>query len=236
MRISILFCFVIFMFGCRKPVLIPAAKPEIALTKPNIPKPKTISLSMESITATDLQENLSFQDELIIQYSLARILGDQVKQVETVTGYIGKIHQGEKIKLDTCKRLQMVLQAGERLGVQVSVWEVDDYTKDQKLLRSVNQWGGLLQIPMTLLEWSSFNNPVSWFLWGARIGGFGLDWMAKRDVHDLIGVSEIQWDWADLPKGNSTRFKRGKWTGGQRGISAYSYGFAYQIHVNDGGQ
>ena len=97
----------------------------------------------------------------------------------------------------------------------------------------VNQVGGFLQIPIYMMEWSSVSNPLSWFLWGSRIGAWGLDWLAQVDHNDLLGVSEITWDWNDLPANMATRYKRGNWKGGKRGVNAYIYSFGYQIKVKD---
>ena len=50
---------------------------------------------------------------------------------------------------------------------------------------------------------------------------------------NLIGVSEIRWNWDEIPSKNATRFKRGNWKGGKRGLNEYVYSFAYQIKVKD---
>ncbi len=219
------------MMACRNtknpitPIQVP---PEISA-----PKPRLISLKLGDLKAYNIQENLSNKDELWIEYNLVAIKAGKILRVETASRFLGGIKQNERIELDSIPSLNLLLNPGEQMGVQVSLWELDDYTKDQHLLKQVNQWGGMLQIPMMLVEWSSASNPVSWFLWGARLGSIGLDYWSKQDGRDLLGVSELQWDWSSLPKGRSIRFKRGNWKGGRKGLNAYQYGYSYQIAINE---
>jgi hypothetical protein len=70
-------------------------------------------------------------------------------------------------------------------------------------------------------------------MWGTRIGSVGLEYWAKQDGRDLLGVSELQWDWSVLPKGKVTRYKRGNWKGGKRGLNTFQYSYSYEIHVNE---
>lgn len=196
-------------------------------------QPREISLHLKAIKATDLQENISFQDELWIEFNVVAIQSGKIIRAETASRFLGGIKQGAKINLDSIPPVKIKLNPGEQVGIQVSLWELDDYTKDQKLLHQVNRWGGMLQVPLMILDWSAVSNPVSWFMWGTRIGSVGLDYWAKQDGRDLIGVSEVQWDWSGLPKGKVTRFKRGNWKGGKAGLNTFQYSYSYEIHVNE---
>lgn len=231
MRLILVFFSVVFLWSCAKSI---SQLPVIQVTDLTVqPVAKEVKLSLKSITAYDLQENLTLRDELMVQIAIVRIVGETVFPESSKWVYVGSVAQGQQISLDTVQLKSAVIRPGERVGVQVSLWELDDYSKDQSFVHQLNQVSGLVQIPITLLEWSSFSNPLSWFIWGARIGSVGLDWWAKRDVKDLLGVSEVQWDYVDMPKGKLARFKRGTWKGGKRGLGAYQYGFAYEIRVND---
>lgn len=231
MRLILVFFSVVFLWSCAKSISQLPVNQVTDLT--NQPVAKEVKLSLKSITAYDLQENLTLRDELMVQIAIVRIVGETVFPESSKWVYVGSVAQGQQISLDTVQLKSAVIRPGERVGVQVSLWELDDYSKDQSFVHQLNQVSGLVQIPITLLEWSSFSNPLSWFIWGARLGSVGLDWWAKRDVKDLLGVSEVQWDYVDMPKGKLARFKRGTWKGGKRGLGAYQYGFAYEIRVND---
>lgn len=231
MRLILVFFSVVFLWSCAKSI---SQLPVNQVTDLTVqPVAKEVKLSLKSITAYDLQENLTLRDELMVQIAIVRIVGETVFPESSKWVYVGSVAQSQQISLDTVQLKSAVIRPGERVGVQVSLWELDDYSKDQSFVHQLNQVSGLVQIPITLLEWSSFSNPLSWFIWGARIGSVGLDWWAKRDVKDLLGVSEVQWDYVDMPKGKLARFKRGTWKGGKRGLGAYQYGFVYEIRVND---
>jgi hypothetical protein len=231
MRIILVLVSVALLWSCAKPIV----KAPVGQS-PN-PRAQAVSkevrLQLKSLTAHDLQENVTLRDELIVQVAIVKIQGETVFPESLKWVYVGSVAQGAEVKLDTIQLKSVLIRPGERVGVQVSLWELDDYSKDQAFIHQLNQVSGLVQIPLTLMEWSSFSNPVSWFIWGARLGSIGLDWWAKRDGKDLLGVSEIQWDYADMSKGRSVRYKRGNWKGGKRGLGAYQYGFSYEIHVND---
>lgn len=231
MRKFVYFLALLSMIACRR-TSIPSALSTPLAVKP-AESSRQVNLQLASITAYDIQENVNLKDELWVEYNVVAIKDGKILRMESASRFLGGIRQGQKIVLDSIPALRIQLNPGEQLGVQVSLWELDDYSKDQHLLKQVNQWGGMLQIPMMLVEWSSVSNPVSWFLWGARLGSIGLDYWSKQDGRDLIGVSELQWDWSEIKKGRLTRFKRGNWKGGRAGLNAYQYAYAYRIHVNE---
>lgn len=228
-RILVL-CFLGLFFACKRPVTN-LAQEKIPLAPKKLIK--QIELAMSDIQGIDIQEQLTGHDELLLTYQIGILERDSLVYSKMATVYLGNAKQGQKIQLDTLSRVAVELHPGQVLGVQVALWEVDDYQKTQKVLRRVNQVGGFLQIPIYMMEWSSVSNPLSWFLWGSRIGAWGLDWLAQVDHNDLLGVSEITWDWNDLPANMATRYKRGNWKGGKRGVNAYIYSFGYQIKVKD---
>jgi hypothetical protein len=191
------------MLACRRTVVPQVDVQKNALVKTE--KPRDISVQLKAIKATDIQENISFQDELWIEYNVVAIQSGKIIRLETASRFLGGIKQGAKINLDSIPPLKI----------------------------SLNRWGGMLQVPLMILDWSALTNPVSWFMWGTRIGSVGLAYWAKQDGRDLLGVSELQWDWSVLPKGQVTRFKRGNWKGGKQGLNAFQYSYSYEIHVNE---
>ena len=219
------------MMACRRNV-VPHKLPTQPALKP-VDKPRHVNLQLASITAYNIQESVNLKDELWVEYNIVAIKDGKILRLETASRYLGSVRQGQKIVLDSIPPLNISLNPGEQIGIQVSLWELDDYTKDVNLLKQVNHWGGMLQVPLMLVEWSAVSTPVSWFLWSARLGSIGLDYWSRQDGRDLIGVSELQWDWTTLPKGKSTRFKRGNWKGGRSGLNAFQYGFSYRINVNE---
>ena len=227
-RILVLF-FIGAFFACKTP-MVPIQQVKKQPVRQLI---KQVELSMQEIKAIDIQEQITGHDEVLLAYQIGIIERDSLIYSRLSTVYLGNAKQGQKLDLDTLSSLSLELKPGQALGIQMALWEVDDYQKMQKIVRQVNNVGGFLQIPIHMLEWSSVSNPLTWFLWGSRISGWGLDWWAYVDRNDLLGVSEITWNWNDIPTKNSTRYKRGTWKGGKRGLNEYVYSFAYQIKVKD---
>lgn len=227
-RILVL-CLVWGFFACKTPI-VPINQVKSQSTQI---RKKHVELSLQSMKAIDIQEQLTGHDELFVAYQIGIIERDSLIYSQINTVYVGNAKQGQVLPLDTMAHLSVELKPGQTLGIQVALWEVDDYQKMQKFMRQVNHVGGFLQVPIHMLEWSSVSNPLAWFLWGSRVSGWGLDWLAQVDRNDLIGVSEIRWNWDEIPSKNATRFKRGNWKGGKRGLNEYVYSFAYQIKVKD---
>ena len=227
-RILVLFLIPVF-FACKAPMV-----PIQQVKNQPLPIPKKqVELSMQEIKAIDIQEALAGHDEVLLAYQIGIIERDSLIYSRLSTVYLGNAKQGQVIPLDTLSRLSVELKPGQSLGIQVTLWEVDDYQKMQKIMRQVNHVGGFLQVPIHMLEWSSVSNPLAWFLWGSRVSGWGLDWLAHVDRNDVVGISELRWNWDEIPAKNVTRFKRGNWKGGKRGLNEYVYSFAYQIKVKD---
>jgi len=139
-----LFCVLAFA-ACRQktvPILTTASLPVQTEEKP-----RTVSLELVSIKAYDIQENLSLHDELWLEYNLVAIKEGKILRAETTSRYLGNIKQGETISLDSIPAIKIQLNPGEQLGLQLSLWELDDYTKDLKLLKQVNHWGVCYRYP-----------------------------------------------------------------------------------------
>ena len=194
---------------------------------------KQVFLQLGELKAHDIQENLTGHDELFLTFSVAKISNDSIVFAHYGSSMLGPVKKGSSLNLSTIPALKITLERGQILGIQVSLWEIDDYQKIQNALKSFHQVGGFLQIPVSLFEWSSVSNPLGWFLWATRVGGWGLDWLSKVDNNDLLGTSEIKWNWQDLPLGSSTRFKKVPWKGGKKGINDYYYEISYQIKIKD---
>jgi hypothetical protein len=222
----------LFLLGaCQKKVIplvqnTPEKAVKVIVAKPVI---KSVSLLMKSLTANDIQENLTFSDELLMNYSISVIEEGKIIQSHAAIKQLGEIKQGQKILLDSLNLAALKLKKNQKIGIQISLWEIDNYDEIAKNLNKVNTFGGILQVPIALAEWSAVSNPLGWFLWGTRAGGMGMYFLSKVDQNDLLGVSEIIWDFDEIPVGKVERFKRGNWKGGKNGIDSYNYQFTYQI-------
>lgn len=194
---------------------------------------KQVDLQLKPLIAHDIQENLTQFDELFVTYSLSVVEKDSVVKAAHGTHYLGKVKRGAKLSLDSIPGLQLELKEGQKLGIQIALWEIDDYSKSQKFLNKVSMYSNALQIPLTFIEWSSASNPLGWFLWGTRLSSMGLDFLANLDRDDLLGISEVVWSWDDLLLNDRPRIKYIHWKGKESAINSFHYEFGYEIKVKD---
>ena len=193
------------------------------LTQKVLLKSKQIDLKLQPLIAHDIQENLTLHDELLITYSLIVVDQDSVVKAVHGTHYLGKVKKGAKMSLDSIPSLRLDVKEGQKLGIQIALWEIDDYSKSQIFLNKVISYSEALQIPLALVEWSSASNPLGWFLWGTRLSSMGLGFLATLDQDDLLGISEVVWTWEDLSILNRSRFKRIDWKGKHSAINSFHY-------------
>jgi hypothetical protein len=135
--------------------------------------------------------------------------------------------------LDSIPVLRLELKEGQKIGIQIALWEIDDYSKSQHFLNKVNLFSGALQIPFAFVEWSSATNPIGWFLWGTRLSTLGLDYLASLDKDDLLGISEGVYAWTDLPFHDRSKIKQVQWKGKRSGVNSFHYEFTYEIKDKD---
>ena len=228
--------FIILMFGlcllgCHSGRHL-SPKANLATKKVQL-KSKQVDLLIKPLIAHDIQENLTQFDELFVTYILSVVEKDSVVKAVHGTHYLGKVKKGAILSLDSIPGLRLDFKEGQKLGIQIALWEIDDYSKSQKFLNKVGMYSSALQIPLTFIEWSSASNPLGWFLWGTRLSSMGLDFLATLDRDDLLGISEGVWTWDDLSLQNRSRIKRIQWKGKDSAINSFHYEFGYEIKVKD---
>lgn len=226
MRYVILFLMGISFFSCRKAIV--PVKTEVPAQKA-IVLDKQVQFQWTQLFAKNIQENITQTDELLMVYSVVAIENQQVVQIQQSSQYLGKVKQSTLLDLKKIPALSIKLKPGQSLGVQVTLWEIDDYQKIQQVIKHINQWGGVLQVPVSLLELSSLTNPLGWFMWGMRASGLGMDLLSKWDGNDRLGISEMQISWDKV----SSFKKKGTWKSGPKMLNDYHYDFSYEISVRD---
>ena len=233
MRKIILLLIAVCLLGCKTGRQLPASARPFG---PNVRVKsitKQIDLKLHTLFAHDIQENLTLRDELFVTYSLSVIDRDSVLKAAHGTRYLGKVKKGGRLNLDSLPSLHVALKEGQKLGLQIALWEIDDYSKSQIFLHKVNLFNGALQIPFSFVEWSSASNPIAWFLWGTRLSSIGLDFLASLDHDDLLGISETVYAWADLPLHNRSKIKQVQWKGKSSSVNSFHYEFTYEIKDKD---
>lgn len=212
----ILFFVILSLFSCARKSAIPV------VVEQNKQDEKRIQVNLKTLKVVKTQEFLG--DELVLVGAIGILEGDKIMPVQVFTTYLGKVKNGQLIRLDTIKNVEVRLKHGQKASFQLSLFEKEDYQPAKSWVNRFNAVSGVLAIPLAL---SSAENPVSWFLWGMKASSFGLDWVSELDKQDLLGVSETQWAYETV--NSSTR--SGKWKGGRKLVDAYEYQYTIQINV-----
>lgn len=225
LSILVIFCF----NSCQKKqfVSVDQKKDQKLIEEPvNV---KNVKLNLQGLKINAIQEKLTLRDELVLNASISVFENGKLLHTGNKTSFLKGVKKGDYIPLDSIQLPAFEVKKNQMLGVQISIWEIDDYAQINQRFSQINQIGGLVQIPITLLEWSSVSNPVGWFLWGARIGGLGMSWLSQKDKDDLMGVSEVQWLEKDMPNVNFTRSKKEVFEGKGNTLTNFNYVLTYQI-------
>ena len=215
MRVILFFVF-LSLFSCSRKSAIPV------VTEQNKQVDKRVQVSLKNLRVVKTQEFLG--DEVVLVGALGILEGDKIRPVQVFSTYLGKVKNGQVIRLDTIKKVEVRLKQGQKASFQLSLFEIEDYQPAKKWLNRFNSVSGVLAIPLAL---SSAENPVSWFLWGMKASSFGLDWVSELDKQDLLGVSETQWAYETV----NSSIRSGKWIGGRKLVDAYEYQYTIQINV-----
>ena len=228
------FCFILFS-ACQKKQLVQSnskTNTETVKAKPKLLAYKKIQLGFNELKVNEIQEKLTLKDEVLLIANVSVFENEKLIQTISKSTFLKKVKAGATIKLDSLQIPLVELKEKQTLGIQVSLWEVDNYQQINEAVRQINQVGGILQLPITLLEWSSVSNPVSWFLWGSRLSGLGLNWLEKNDKNDLIGVSELQWKFEEIPSYKAIRSKKEVFNKQGNRLTNFNYVLTYQIATN----
>jgi hypothetical protein len=182
--ISLLLLFLVF--SCARPS-VPAVVKQAAS------KEIKVQIQYRDLKVLKTQEFLG--DELVLVRALGIIEKNQIKPISVASTYLGRVKKGQVIQLDTLKPLSVRLLPGQRLSLQISLFETENYEPAKKIVHRFNELSGLLAFP---LAFTGPENPVAWMVWGVKASSFGLEWMSQLDGKDLLGVSETQWDYQTI--------------------------------------
>lgn len=194
---------------------------------------KTAQMQVKSLQATDLQEDLSFADELTLAYSMT-VVNENNLVTQTVNGSWGvqKVKKKQLIAENEFKPIEIIIPEKSKLLTSVVLVEVDDYEKAKKTVAQINELGGLAQIPATLIELGSMDTPLSLILLGLKATGTGLKIIDHFDKDDVLGQNTFTLTQEDLKKGQTLYSIPLTFKGGKTFVNTYHYDLAYLLKIS----
>ncbi len=150
---------------------------------------------VKSLKAINLEEELTFADEVVLTYSLTA-LDENNKVVQVANGSWGveSMKQGQVVLGDKFKTIELQIPLKGKVLSSVVLTEIDDYQKAQSMVKKINEVGGLGKIPAMFIALGEFETPLAVVFASLQAAGIGLRAAEKFDQNDLLGQSTFDLD------------------------------------------
>ncbi|MGX7686633.1 hypothetical protein ACWA1C_05660 [Flectobacillus roseus] len=161
-------------------------------------------MQVKQLKAVDLEEDLSFADEIVLNYTLTAV-DDQGKIAQVATGSFGveSVKAGQILTSERFKPIELVVPENGRLLVSVVLNEIDDYTKAQELVKKINEFGGIAKIPAVMVSIAEYQTPLAIVFGSLQAAGLGLKAAERFDKDDLLGQNTFQLSAQELKSGKT---------------------------------
>lgn len=151
---------------------------------------KTITLQINSLEAINLEEDLTFADEIVLTYSLTAIdKNNRVIQVANGSWGVESMKKGQIALKERFKPLELIVPSKSTVLSSVVLTEIEDYKKAQNTIAKINSFGGLSKIPALLVSLGEYETPLAVVVASLQAAGIGLQVAERFDKDDLLGQS-----------------------------------------------
>ena len=149
-----------------------------------------VQFQVKSLKAINLEEELTFADEVVLTYSLTA-LDENNKVVQVANGSWGveSLKKGQVVLGDKFKNIELQIPLKGKVLSSVVLTEIDDYQKAQNMVKKINEFGGLGKIPAIFISLGEFETPLAVVFASLQAAGIGLKAAEKFDHDDLLGQS-----------------------------------------------
>ena len=145
---------------------------------------------VKSLKAINLEEELTFADEIVLTYSLTAVdENNKVVQVANGSWGVESMKKGQVVLGDKFKTIELQIPFKGKVLSSVILTEIDDYQKAQGLVKKINEVGGLGKIPAMFISLGEFETPLAVVFASLQAAGIGLKAAEKFDQDDLLGQS-----------------------------------------------
>ena len=154
---------------------------------------------VKSLKAINLEEELTFADEVVLTYSLTAVdENNKVVQVANGSWGVESMKKGQVALSEKFKIIEMQIPLKGKILSSVVLTEIDDYQKAQSTVKKINEFGGLGKIPAMFITLGEFETPLAIVFASLQAAGIGLKAVEKFDQDDLLGQSTFDLDVSTL--------------------------------------
>lgn len=152
-----------------------------------------VVFQVKSLKAIDLEEELTFADEVVLNYSLTAVdENDKVVQVANGSWGVERMKKGQIVLADKFKPIALQIPLKGKVLSSVILTEIDDYQKAQSLVKKITEVGGLGKIPTMFISLGELETPLALVFMSLQAAGIGLKAIEKFDHDDLLGQSTFE--------------------------------------------
>jgi hypothetical protein len=187
------------------------------------------SLSVNSLKALDLEEDLSGSDELMMAYSLTSF-DEKGKAIATINGSWGiqETKKNQKFTEVAFRPIELEMPKNGRIMASLVLIEVDDYEKALKTLDGIKRYHEIVKIPAGIAELADVTQtPLKYISIGLSAVGVGFKLVDRLDQDDLLGQHKTELSYAKALTTPVVHVPL-KFTGKNLG-SSYDYELAYDL-------
>lgn len=149
-----------------------------------------VQFQVKSLKAINLEEELTFADEVVLTYSLTAVdENNKVVQVANGSWGVESMKAGQIVLGDKFKTIELQIPLKGKVLSSVVLTEIDDYMKAQNLVKKINELGGLGKIPAMFIALGEYETPLAVVFASLQAAGIGLRAAEKFDQDDLLGQS-----------------------------------------------
>jgi len=185
---------------------ITSCKSTKSITENKVNKPDQFAvLQVKSLKAINLEEELTFADEVVLTYSLTAVdENNKVVQVANGSWGVERMKKGQIALEDKFKTIEIQIPLKGKVLSSVVLTEIDDYQKAQSLVKKINEVGGLGKIPSMFISLGELETPLALVFAGLQAAGIGLKAIEKFDQNDLLGQSTSELNISTLSTAQKT--------------------------------
>ncbi len=154
---------------------------------------KMVTLQINSLEAINLEEDLTFADEIVLTYSLTAV-DENNKVIKVANGSWGveSMKKGALVLKERFKPIELIAPTKSKVLSSVVLTEIEDYKKAQNTVLKINSFGGLSKIPALFLILGEYETPMAVIFASLQAAGIGLQAAERFDKDDLLGQSTFE--------------------------------------------
>lgn len=154
---------------------------------------KTITLQVNYLEAINLEEDLTFADEIVLTYSLTAV-DENNKIIKVANGSWGveSMKKGQIALKERFKPIELIVPTKSKVLSSVVLTEIEDYKKAQNTVLKINSFGGLSKIPALFISIGEYETPMALVFASLQAAGIGLQAAERFDKDDLLGQSTFE--------------------------------------------